>query len=157
MDSQRNRRKQEMKGELIMARYYEATNNSHLNDNMSDIMIATANMLNLIECSKNIYSLSELRKEYSFDVIYKILQTAIVYDDTNELELETTAFKSYPIIFELINDAGEPDVISYYDRSTTGINADIVVCIEEDDKWVSVNFPDEDNSITISDGKISVS
>lgn len=156
-----------------MAKYYKATEDSRFvsKPDTADIMIMTAHLLNLIQRSKNIYSLTELCKEYTFDLINKVHnnQTVIIYDDTKKLELESLPFTSYPIIFEFANDAGEADAIAYYDKSTTGINADIVVCVqqyeEEEngkvtkycDKWIQIEFPDENDSIIISDGKISVS
>ena len=105
--------------------------------------------------------LSEARKK-NMD---KLHFNALIYDDTNKLDCCETG-EAYPIVLDIIDNAGEFDVVSYYDRSTTEINANIMVRIERFEengsesieRWIDIDFLDNQNSIVIDEktGKINV-
>lgn len=146
-----------------MAKYYGAKSDSPfeetplIRNNITDMLMMVVHLLNLMERSKDICSLKEVRDslcrdENFFVNLYNKCHQAVVYDDTKEMGLG-----AYPIVFDTI----DYDVLSYFDRSTTGINADIVVCVlkyktEENgkveqccDKWIQIDFPDNDNESII--------
>ena len=161
-----------------MAKYYEAREDSFfektplMRSDMADMLLMTARLLNLMERSKDIRSLKEVRDSLcGNETLCNKCHQAVVYDDTKELKRDDSDDEiqtyTYPIVLDLIDDAGDYDVLSYFDSSTTGINADIMVCVqkykaEENgkveqycDKWIQIDFPDNDNEIIIiSDGKI---
>lgn len=137
---------------------------SERDENINRTLIAVGVIMNLSNLAKGgLIPLSEARKKG----IDKLRYNALIYDDTSK---EYSSYTACPIIFDFTENEGEFEVQSYYDRSTTGINANIMARlnrIEEEgcEKVVgfvvidlAFDFPSKWNSIFIVEktGEINI-
>lgn len=135
-----------------MVTYHRASKERDTSEITSKILFGLVRLNSLIKLSANgIKSFTEMQNEG-----YDRYDEMVCYDDKNELtDLCVDDEKVYPIVYNLFRC--DSAIINYFDKSTTGINADVVVVTNDGDRYIRVTFADNDEEeLIIENGKCSI-